>query len=499
MRVPGREAAVLVGVAVDGVGEQVGPDAAVVEQRVALARGAVAHHLLARPARLDEERDEVVAHAGDGLGEPVVALGGVQARLLFGGQHVAHGLARLARDLRRAGPHADRAAVGGQQLDVDQAEPARGERPLAAEHRVVLEVLVVDGVELGVLHQREQVLHLDRHPAVVGDHGPQALGEADDVGDVGVDVVEADQIGRAVLLAHLRAGLRGEERRERGHALVAGGLADVDRRLHTQAADAALDDVLEQVAVVAGHLHHERVGGEAEALDRAVDEPAGVLDPGGGEGGEVGVLGERLLGRDQRGDLGEQAALADAHVQRVGGLRLLDGRGGEEQLARRGGAEVEEAAQLGRAAQPAGDRWERRRPPPRAGSRSRSSCRGSPDRVGGSSRFHREIHSEHAGQCSTQGMAFPQDPGGGHGRRAARARMETYPPWCNGSTSDFGSDGSGSNPGGGAAIWPLTSTDDNSYRSSPGAVRRGSRSASRSAFVIICGAVCPALPTAPSG
>ena len=241
-------------------------------------------------------------------------------------------------------------------------------------------------------------------------------------------------------------------------------------------------------------------GPRPEPLDRAVDEPAGVLDPGGGEGGEVGVLGERLLGRDQRGDLGEQAALADAHVQRVGGLRLLDGRGGEEQLARRGGAEVEEAAQLGRAAQPAGDRRGRRRPPPRAGSRSRSSCRGSPDRVGGSSRFHREIHSEHAGQCSTQGMAFPQDPGGrARPARAARARMEAYPPWCNGSTSDFGSDGSGSNPGGGAASWPLTSADDNSHRSSPGAARRVSRSASRSAFVIISRAVCPALPTAPSG
>src|SRR5436305_12659270 len=28
------------------------------------------------------------------------------------------------------------------------------------------------------------------------------------------------------------------------------------------------------------------------------------------------------------------------------------------------------------------------------------------------------------------------------------ARMEACPPWCNGSTSDFGSDGPGSSPGG---------------------------------------------------
>ena len=351
----GGEPAVLVGVAVDRVRQQVGPDAAVVEQRVALAGGAVADHLLARAARVDEKRHEVVAHPRDGLGEPVVARSGVQARLLLGGQHVAHGLAGLARDLARPRPHPDRAAVGGQELDVDERQPARRERPLPGEHRVVLEVLVVDGVELRALHQRQQVLHLDRHPAVVGHHGPQALGEPDDVGDVGVHVVEADEVGRAVLLAHLPAGLRGEERRERRHALLAGGLADVDRRLDAQAADPACDDVLQQVAVVARDLDDERVLVEPEPLHGRVDEPARVLHPRRRERGEVGVLGERLLRGDQRRDLREQALLADAHVQRVGRLHRLDGLGGEEELAGRRGAEVQEAAQLRRPAQPARD------------------------------------------------------------------------------------------------------------------------------------------------
>ena len=39
-----------------------------------------------------------------------------------------------------------------------------------------------------------------------------ALGEADDVGDVRVDVVRHDEVGRPVLLANLRAGLGIEER-----------------------------------------------------------------------------------------------------------------------------------------------------------------------------------------------------------------------------------------------------------------------------------------------
>ena len=55
-----------------------------------------------------------------------------------------------------------------------------------------------------------------------------------------------------------------------------------------------------------------------EPLDGAVDEPPRVLHPARGERREVGVLGERLLGRDQRRQLSQQAALAHPHVQRVG-------------------------------------------------------------------------------------------------------------------------------------------------------------------------------------
>ena len=53
-----REPAVLVRVAVDGVVEEVGPDPAVVEQRVALARRAVARDRLAGSPARDQERQQ---------------------------------------------------------------------------------------------------------------------------------------------------------------------------------------------------------------------------------------------------------------------------------------------------------------------------------------------------------------------------------------------------------------------------------------------------------
>ena len=231
------EPAVLVGVAVDRVREQVGPDAAVVEQGVALARGAVADDRLAALGRLDEEPQQVPAHLGHPGGEL-----GVPGQLLQPGgllpvQHVGHPLGRLAGHLGRPGPQPDGAAVRGQQLDVHERESAARQGPGRGRDRVVLEVLVVDRVVLVLLDQGQQVLHLDGDPAVVGDQGAQPLGEPDHVGDVRVHVVGHDQVRRAVLGADAGAGVRAQELRERGHTRVPRRGADVHRRLDAEAAD----------------------------------------------------------------------------------------------------------------------------------------------------------------------------------------------------------------------------------------------------------------------
>src|SRR5262245_13771525 len=75
---PWQEFALLDRAPVDGVGEQVGPDAAVVEQRVALARGAVTRHRLAPLSRVDKELQQVGLYFQHLAREAVVALSGVQ-------------------------------------------------------------------------------------------------------------------------------------------------------------------------------------------------------------------------------------------------------------------------------------------------------------------------------------------------------------------------------------------------------------------------------------
>ncbi len=94
-------------------------------------------------------------------------------------------------------------------------------------------------------------------------------------------------------------------------------------------------EVLEEVAVVRRELDHEAVRPEIEAVGDHVDVPARMLDPRVGVGREVRVLGEDLVGRHERRQLREPARGADADVERVERLHLLDTFGGQEALAQR--------------------------------------------------------------------------------------------------------------------------------------------------------------------
>ena len=95
---------------------------------------------------------------------------------------------------------------------------------------------------------------------VVGDQRAQALGEVDDVGHVGEDVVGDDQVGLAVPGRDVlcRSPRRGTSTSV-GMPFSTAASATFAAGSMPSAADAPRDDVLQQVAVVAGHLDDEGV------------------------------------------------------------------------------------------------------------------------------------------------------------------------------------------------------------------------------------------------
>src|SRR5690606_15131739 len=100
---------------------------------------------------------------------------------------------------------------------------------------------------------------------------------------------------------------------------------------------------LQQVAIVAGDLDHPALRSEVQPTAHLLDIPLAMGEPGVGEGGEVGVLSaEDVLAGDVLVKLHEEAVLADERVERVEWLHLVELLAGQEALAERRLAEVNE-------------------------------------------------------------------------------------------------------------------------------------------------------------
>jgi len=280
---------------VDRVLDQVAPDGAVVEQRVALARCPVADDPPALGTGGQQEAEQIPLDVEHRLGEAEVPGEGVQPGLGLRVQHRLDVPGGLTRRPGRPGVHPQGTAVRGQLLDVGHDQARGGQRPLRGTQRQVLVVLVVDGVVLPAFDQPQQVRELAGDQAGRLDQGGQPGGEADQVRHVGVHVVGNDQVGPAETGGQLGAGGRAQEPHLGADAPGPGHLGDVAGRFHPEHRDATRHEMLEQISVVARHLGHQALRAESEGLGHGVGVPLGVRHPGVGIGREIGVVGENLL------------------------------------------------------------------------------------------------------------------------------------------------------------------------------------------------------------
>ena len=254
-------------------------------------------------------------------------------------------------DLRRRGrsdggvseEDPQRAAVARQLLDVHQVESLRAEDRVDRVEREVREVLVVDRVVLEVLDQLRKVGELERRRPVRA-RGASATPATKSLmsGTWASTLLPRTRSAGPRSAAESCAELGAEELRDRRHAAGHRSLGDVARRLDSQHRDPLRQEVLEEVAVVRGELDDEAVS-PSESLSRdLIDVAPGVLDPRVRVRREVRVLREDLLGRGELGYLREPAALADADVQRIEGLALLELLSREHGLAQGRLSEVDD-------------------------------------------------------------------------------------------------------------------------------------------------------------
>src|SRR5215469_8958887 len=264
---------------VDRIRKQVRPDAAVVQQRVPLARGTVACDGLALPGGSEKETGQVSLDLQNFPVKAFMAGNCVQARSVFGIEHVLDLAAWLSRGAQRLCVNTERAAMRVELLDVDYPEAGGSQRAGRRQQGQVGEVLVVDRVVLTSLDQPQQVRELQCDESGVADQRAEAGGETPDVRYMREHVVGDDQICLAEFPGELRTSVRPEELHLGPDAARTGGFCDVSGWLDAKDADSRGGKVLKKVSVVTRNLGNQAAGIQVEAIDHRVRIALGMRDP----------------------------------------------------------------------------------------------------------------------------------------------------------------------------------------------------------------------------
>jgi len=142
------------------------------------------------------------------------------------------------------------------------------------------------------------------------------------------------------LLPMIRSARRPSEASQCRHADLLGRSGHRIRRIDAEHGYAPVDEVLQQVAVVAGEFHHETVRAEPEPPDRHVGVAPRVRQPLVGVGREIDVVAEQLFRRHVVIDLHQFARFAHLGAKRVSLLVAGIRHRGEERIGRRLQAEI---------------------------------------------------------------------------------------------------------------------------------------------------------------
>src|SRR5262245_32186331 len=128
---------------------------------------------------------------------------------------------------------------------------------------------------------------LDGDYAARSEQNLHAFDKIVQIGHMREHIVRWNEIGLQTFGDHLPSDLAAEVFDTRRHADLARGLGHLLGRFDSQAWYAALDEVLEQVAVVTGQFHDVASRVESEALDHLLGVMRAMSEPAIRVGGEI--------------------------------------------------------------------------------------------------------------------------------------------------------------------------------------------------------------------
>src|SRR5471032_985461 len=156
-------------------------------------------------------------------------------------------------------------------------------------------MLMIDGIELVVADQLQQVREFDRNAPTGSESELETLHKVLDVGNVSKHIVCRYQVRRFSGCGEFRALLLSKKCNVRGDSLFHGHPGDVGRRFNAEDGNAKLLEILEQIAVVAGDFHDSRCSTQLQSFDHILCIFLAMPEPTVGIRGEIRVDRKYLL------------------------------------------------------------------------------------------------------------------------------------------------------------------------------------------------------------
>ena len=169
-------------------------------------------------------------------------------------------------------------------------------------------------------------------------------------------IVAEYQVGVAVLFDNPGRIAAAMKRHIGSDTLVARHLGDIRCRLDPQHAHAGRDEMLQQVAVVAGDFDDQVIFRQFETLAHRLGVATRMFHPGIGVRRKIRVFAEKFRRRRELFQLHQKAGVANARMQRKKRLHGVQIGPLDMCLTQRRHSEIDERRQFGRAAEPAANR-----------------------------------------------------------------------------------------------------------------------------------------------
>ena len=155
------------------------------------------------------------------------------------------------------------------------------------------------------------------------------------------------------IVGHRAADILAEEFDDRRNPFTNRGVCNVGCRLDADSRYSPADEMLQQIPIVARDFDHMAITTQPETIYHGLRVQAGVLDPAIRERRKVWVVAKNVLRTHIGFKLDEIAFAADADVERIEWLHLVETLGRDVTFAQRGHAEVHHRVSQGRAAESA--------------------------------------------------------------------------------------------------------------------------------------------------